>query len=119
MLDELLKKILLNMKYDPKMSLNENHNLILFEQTSNVGEYSVTNEKDYNRIQLILHPVKLIIGIHQVSGIKIWVTNNLFDLDPSKNSKLISVLSNVFKKSGIGSTLYLKNEAPEINLDNG
>ena len=111
--DELLKRILLNMKYDPKMSLNENRNVILSEQSINVGGYYVSYDNEYNRVK-IESPSD---NTYYWDPSGKWYKSTYYlgnedntDLDPTKDSKVISVLSNVFKKSGIGSNFYIKNK---------
>jgi hypothetical protein len=47
--NDILKRILLNMKYDSSMTLNENYDL-LAEQTTKVGKYIVTY--DNNRVKI-------------------------------------------------------------------
>ena len=106
------------MKYDSRMSLKENVNLIgnlLNEQltsTTNVGDYTVSFDSEYKRIK-----------IDSPSGREYYwspsdgwyrVTYNLgnetfTDLDPAKESKTITTLRYVLKKSGIGSLYYIKN----------
>jgi uncharacterized protein YdhG (YjbR/CyaY superfamily) len=110
--NELLDRILLNMKYDPKKSLNENKILILSEQSTNVGDYSVSYETEYNRIR-IESPSGRTYYWHP-SGKWYRIIYNLgneqfVDLDPTKDVKTITTLSNVFKKSGIGASFYLRN----------
>jgi hypothetical protein len=54
--EELLKRVLLNMKYDSRKTLKENINLIgnlLNEQlTTNVGDYTVSFDSEYKRIKI-------------------------------------------------------------------
>lgn len=109
--DELLKRILLNMKYDPKMSLNENKDIILSEQSINVGDYNVSYDNEYNRVKIDSPSGKTYYW--DPSGKWYYISgygDTSTDLDTTKYSKVISVLSNVFKKSGVGSNFYIRNK---------
>lgn len=111
--DEILKKILLNMKYDSSKSLNENKDLILSEQSVNVDKFSVSYEKDYNRIKITNPSGKVYYWNPKPNQ---WYTSSNYlgteqfkDLDTTKDAKTISTLQSVLKKSGIGSSFYLRN----------
>jgi hypothetical protein len=98
------------MKYDPKKSLNENKVLILSEQSAKVGDYTVSYEG--GRIKVDSPSGRTYYWT--TSGGWYRVTYNLgieefTDLDKTKEWKTISTLNSVFKKSGIGSSFYLRN----------
>jgi hypothetical protein len=116
--DELLKKILLNMKYDSRKTLNENTNLIgnlLNEQlspTTKVGDYTVSFQTEYNRIKIDSPSGREYYWSPSGGWYRITydLGNETFtDLDPTKDSKTITTLRYVLKKSGIGSLYYIKN----------
>jgi len=111
--EDILKRILLNMKYDSRKTLNENYKVFLVEQSTNVGDYTITYDKDYNRIKVDSPSGKTYYWYPKDgkwSRLEYNLGNeNYIDLTPEKDGKAISVLSNVFKKSGIGSVFYLKN----------
>jgi len=111
--DEILKKILLNMKYDSSKSLKENKGLILSEQSVNVNKFTVSYEKDYNRIKITNPSGKIYYWTPKSNQ---WYTSSNYlgteqfqDLDTTKDAKTISTLQSVLKKSGIGASFYLRN----------
>jgi predicted DNA-binding protein len=98
--DDILKKILLNMKYDSKMSLKENYNLLLNEQKT---YYDKTDNKihiDYNNNERYVWDPK--------NG---WfIVNNDNTLTSLDDNELLKKLRSVFKNSGIGLNYYIKNK---------
>jgi hypothetical protein len=111
--DEILKKILLNMKYDSSKSLNENKDLVLSEQSINVNKFTVSYEKDYNRIKITNPSGKTYYWTPKSNQ---WYTSSNYlgteqfqNLDTTKDAKTISTLQSVLKKSGIGASFYLRN----------
>lgn len=116
--DEILKRVLLNMRYDSKMTLKENVSLVtnlLNEQvtsTTKVGDYTVSFDSEYKRIKIDSPSGREYYW--RPSGGWYRITYNLgnetfTDLDPTKESKTITTLRYVLKKSGIGSLYYIKN----------
>jgi hypothetical protein len=108
--NDILKRILLNMKYDSSMTLNENYDLLV-EQTTKVGKYIVTY--DNNRVKID----------SPSGGIYYWfpdgkwhkLTYNLGneewkELTGDKNYETLKVLKDVLIKSGIGSAFWIKNQ---------
>ena len=111
--DEILNRILLNMKYDSSKSLNENKDLVLSEQSVNVNKFTVSYEKDYNRIKITNPSGKTYYWTPKSNQ---WYTSSNYlgteqfqDLDTTKDAKTISTLQSVLKKSGIGASFYLRN----------
>jgi hypothetical protein len=109
-MEDILHRVLLNMKYDSKMTLKENYNVVLVEQSAKVGDYIVTYEKEYNRIRIDSPTGKTYYWTpSDGKWSRIEFNDQYVDLDSTKDKNAISVLSNVFKKSGIGSVFYIKN----------
>jgi hypothetical protein len=93
--------------------LNENKDLVLSEQSINVNKFTVSYEKDYNRIKITNPSGKIYYWTPKSNQ---WYTSSNYlgteqfkDLDTTKDAKTISTLQSVLKKSGIGASFYLRN----------
>ena len=108
--NEILKRILLNMKYDSSMTLSENYDL-LSEQTVNVGKYTVIFDGSRVRIdspsggEYYWFPDGKWYKLTYNLGNEEWN-----ELTPDKNYEALKVLKDVLIKSGIGSAFWIKNK---------
>jgi hypothetical protein len=85
--DDILKRILLNMKYDPKNSLVENRRLIMEESPEGTTEIKYDTATDGSTLELP----------SDAKVLRRWDTSKIVNLSPQEFSEVVPALSNSCK----------------------